>query len=1260
MCPLTNCSASGRQSYRLVSRCRLKAILFFAVSFLPTFSGAQEVYNEWTMLGPHYEYPIAIHDSWIHPSRSQEMIASNKYWYVSSRSLNGGSSWSEIGTFDSLVSDPSNAEHVLATAYYYYLYESWDGGATWSVLSYAPFYAFALAFHPSNSQIVYAGSYYGFYVSLNGGKTWSPKNQGLPSGYPYVTALAVEPTDGNVIYLGTAYYGMYKSTNGGETWSAINAGVPKSHGGPFSYYSYGATDEILDDPFQSSVVYALRSGEWILKSENAGATWKQIKGGGLPGSSWVRAIALSRSVPGRLYAGFEQGGLYRSENGGGAWSKLDSSPALTVVEAASDPKTILVGTTGGTSVSKDGGSTWLKTPITVKEPVYASGFGFDPNYSGRVYATSSYGLFRTDDFGQKWTLVTSKLEEGLVTVDPADSNVIYVGNNWTLSGLYKSTNGGATFSYLGLSEGRFTGIWIPRVAGDLFVGTLDRLLRSSNGGSTWQTVSTEIRSATELAVDSKNLLRLYIASGTGLWTSIDGGQTWSLLKSGDVSGVAIDINNSAHLWIVHPYVGLYHSLNGGVSWVPVPASTSYVHGPVIADRADPQRLTVGYGSGGFQMTRDGGKTWTPYTTYHSGKLAEDPTRPRRFIASHYCVPLAYFSFGPQPIAYLSANVTSGVAPLTVNFTVGGTEANGSLLVGGQYRLDVDGDGLFDWTGSSGGTVSHAFGKAGTYRVLLRVFNASGNFDDATVITSVSAGVNVPPVAGLTVTPSVATVPFTATLYGTGSDPYGAIVLFEYDFDGDGVWDWSSTTTGVTTVPIIKGGSWQVRFRVTDDTGLTDTVSASLVGNAPPMVEAHALPAVAEERDLVELGGHAEAVGNGTIVLHEWDVDGDGTFDWSSSTSGILEHRYEVSGSYVAGYRATDSNGLFASHPATVKILECSCLKVWISRPRDSAKIAGNQVSLRANTAPGEQTASVQFQYKLLQSDTWIDLGTPVLPQPLSFPAVWDVSAFSVNTEVHLRAVAKGLDEKLYDSLAIQVTVNASDPDIRERDEASGRYVDTEKVSSAEDHRALLWDGTDVVVPYGAVSSETVLQITEVAGSSVPAIEGYQPVGVFRDVSLQAGTQFPVALEISLPYKDQDGDGVEDTLGIAVDKLRLLAFNASLGKWEVLDGVGAVAQERVVAATTTHLSLFGLFANTSSGGTGGDSGTGGGAGGGGGGVGGGGEGGGAGGGGGGGGCFLRSGLVAVHVSCKPTLPALLVTFLVIVLGLAAMAAKTTRG
>lgn len=81
----------------------------------------------------------------------------------------------------------------------------------------------AVAIHPSNTDIIYAGTEKGLYKTLDGGLSWNRLTLGTSS--EDVRALLIDPDAPNTVYAGTFGSGVLKTTNAGETWTAMNEGL---------------------------------------------------------------------------------------------------------------------------------------------------------------------------------------------------------------------------------------------------------------------------------------------------------------------------------------------------------------------------------------------------------------------------------------------------------------------------------------------------------------------------------------------------------------------------------------------------------------------------------------------------------------------------------------------------------------------------------------------------------------------------------------------------------------------------------------------------------------------------------------------------------------------------------------------------------------------------------------------------------------------------------------------------------------------------
>ncbi|MBT6030937.1 MAG: glycosyl hydrolase [Kordiimonadaceae bacterium] len=208
----------------------------------------------------------------------------------------------------------------------------------------------AVAVSESDPNVVYAGtgegpirgvttaSGDGMYKSTDAGKTWT--HIGLPKA-GQIPKVRIHPTNHDIAYVAAQgniwgpneERGIYRTEDGGETWEHVLKIDPQVGGG-----------DLVMDPTNPRVLYAamwengrtpwyiLSGGEkgGIWKTSDGGDTWEKLEGG-LPSNIGKVGIDVSASNPGRVYAVVEgdmyseDGGIYRTENGGKDWTNINSN-----------------------------------------------------------------------------------------------------------------------------------------------------------------------------------------------------------------------------------------------------------------------------------------------------------------------------------------------------------------------------------------------------------------------------------------------------------------------------------------------------------------------------------------------------------------------------------------------------------------------------------------------------------------------------------------------------------------------------------------------------------------------------------------------------------------------------------------------------------------------------------------------------------------------------------------------------------------------
>lgn len=259
--------------------------------------------------------------------------------------------------------------------------------------------------------------------------------------------------------------------------------------------------------------------------------------------------------------------------------------------------------------------------------------------------------------------------------------------------------------------------------------------------------------------------------------------------------------------------------------------------------------------------------------------------------------------------------TSGPAPLQVRFRTRGEFTGGSIV---RYRWDFDGNGTFDTSDAVARDFTRTFPQAGTFDAVLEVTNNLGEIATDTCTIQIGGSA---PTASANALPSNGQVPLTVNFTCIGNDVDGTVVLFEWDFEGDGTFDFSATN-GNATHTYTQQGTFEAVCRVTDNDGLTaeSRTSTTVIRSGPPgspSVTATASPANGNAPLTVNFNG--SATDDGTIVLWEWDFEGDGTFDLSSATSPVTSYTYTNAGIFAVALRVTDDSGLASTDNVEVVV-----------------------------------------------------------------------------------------------------------------------------------------------------------------------------------------------------------------------------------------------------------------------------------------------------------------------------------------------------
>lgn len=335
-------------------------------------------------------------------------------------------------------------------------------------------------------------------------------------------ALAVTGVRGqpDVYYFGAVGGGVWKTEDAGRTWKPI-----------FDSQRVASIGAIAVAPSDANVIYVgsgeadMRSsisvGNGMYKSTDAGKTWKQI---GLSDSRQIARILVDPhdanrvfvAALGHAYGPNQERGVFRSKDGGAHWQKVlfhdENTGAIDLALEPGNPKTIFAalwqtrrppwsiyppsnGPGSELYRSNDGGDHWQAVGGGLPtEGLGRMGAAFAPSNPKRVYLivdAKEGGVYRSDDGGQNWQQVSKDRRVwgrgwyfNEVTVDPKNPDIVYVPN----TSIYRSVDGGKSFSVF---KGDPTGpdyheLWIDPDDSKRMVLSCDQgAVVTHTGGETW-------------------------------------------------------------------------------------------------------------------------------------------------------------------------------------------------------------------------------------------------------------------------------------------------------------------------------------------------------------------------------------------------------------------------------------------------------------------------------------------------------------------------------------------------------------------------------------------------------------------------------------------------------------------------------------------------------------------------------------------------------------------------------------------------------
>jgi photosystem II stability/assembly factor-like uncharacterized protein len=454
------------------------------------------------------------------------------------------------------------------------------------------------------NNIVYAGTeMQGVYKSMDDGLNWVPANAGIERA----SISDIMASGPNLLAAAKSscpiYLNIFKSTDNGATWSGTSGLAGNV------VHSFAIKDSSVWATFA-----ALPNESGIARSTDNGNTWQVVPS--------IITNAGESIVSDNAIIVAEDNFIWRSTDDGISWDVVEQF-ALTGIGSFAKAGTKLFGAARtGIQTSTDNGASWTF------EPFSDGTLSFSAN-SNTIFMGARSKVFKSTDFGGTWIDVSTGLGKGGIQALLYDGSSVFAGTPADAAGIYKSTNGGASWNPAasGLPVGKTIRSLISFGA-YVFAGTEgDGIYRSSDHGDTWAKVDTNNNLLAQELVFTfcTNDNALFAGAANGIYKSTDGGATfermlngfppnigvfaWSLTASGGnvVAAVTVLFSPSEAL------DGIFYSSDDGSTWHQ--ATLPIVPTAVTAVASDGSSLAYagvfGQSSSvkGLYKSTDAGVTW---------------------------------------------------------------------------------------------------------------------------------------------------------------------------------------------------------------------------------------------------------------------------------------------------------------------------------------------------------------------------------------------------------------------------------------------------------------------------------------------------------------------------------------------------------------------------------------------------------------------------------------------------------------------------
>lgn len=487
---------------------------------------------------------------------------------------------------------------------------------TWHPLGPPGGNVFALAMDPHNPKIIYLGCADGhIFASNDAGDHWQIVGRAGPARNAVVSSLVVDAGDSQRLYASTWTRELHGE--GGGVFRSTDAGVHWATAG-LEGHAVRALAQAPSDPHEL-VAGAL---DGVFLSLDSGVSWRRISPASDAELHNIDSIAIDPKNPKIIYAGtFHL--PWKTTDAGAHWAPIhsgmiDDSDVFSLVVDREDPSRVFASACSGIYRSENGGASWMKIqgiPFSARRTHIVLQ---DPSQPKIVYAGTTEGLWKTADSGSNWALMTPvNWVINSMVVEPGPERIV-IGTDQL--GVLVSDDGGEFFR---VSNGGFNHRQVTALAEDprrpghliaILTNAPETMMETDDNGRTWfplggKLTSDDVRAAYGsprgwLVALRKGGLALYSPTQR-LWRELG--------HTGDANGaefkaITNDLSFARSEWFAATLKGLFDSRDGGETWSHVGLGQASLPAEAVVASADGHSLWI-VSSGGMLYSSDSGANW---------------------------------------------------------------------------------------------------------------------------------------------------------------------------------------------------------------------------------------------------------------------------------------------------------------------------------------------------------------------------------------------------------------------------------------------------------------------------------------------------------------------------------------------------------------------------------------------------------------------------------------------------------------------------